>query len=121
MHNLVFYFILGKPIGADLTCHYLTIFTINGFLKLFDISKHEPKQMIHSKSGYDLFQNFGEFIHAKCNSNGCFIAAIIASESLLPDGHVYIWNIEKDIIASFDFLSREIGDNLKTEQQLRPR
>ncbi|XP_055383288.1 intraflagellar transport protein 140 homolog [Condylostylus longicornis] len=94
----------GKVIGCDITSHYLTIFTMNGYIKLFDISRHEPKQMINPKSGYDLFESFGEFILAKCNSNGSQLALIIANESLMPDGKIYCWDFERDIIRSYDFL-----------------
>lgn len=61
--------------------------------------------MTQPKSGYDLFQNFGEIIMAKCNSNGTYVAVTIATENLIPDGKIYLWNLEKDIIKSYDFLA----------------
>lgn len=38
----------GEPIGMDLTGNYLTIFTIDGFLKVYDLSDRDPK-LITSK------------------------------------------------------------------------
>lgn len=96
----------GKPIGADLSTHYLTVFTLNGFVKIFDVSKHEPKLLTKPKSGYDMFPSFGEIILARCNSNGTMLALTIATEQLIPDGIMYIWNIEKDTVSSFDFLGK---------------
>lgn len=79
---------------------------MNGFIKMFDVSKHEPKLLTKAKSGYDMFPNFGEIILAKCNSNGTIAAITIATEQLIPDGLMYIWNIEKDTVSSFDFLGK---------------
>lgn len=53
-----------------------------------------------------MFPNFGEIILAKCNSNGMTVAITIATEQLIPDGLIYVWNIEKDTVSSFDFLGR---------------
>lgn len=79
---------------------------MNGFIKIFDVSKHEPKMLTKPKSGYDMFPNFGEIILAKCNSNGTTTAMTIATEQLIPDGLIYIWNIETDTVTSFDFLGK---------------
>lgn len=79
---------------------------MNGFIKVFDVSKHEPKLLTKAKSGYDMFSNFGEVILAKCNANGTILAITIATEQLIPDGLIYIWNIEKDTVNSFDFLGK---------------
>lgn len=82
---------------------------MNGFLKVYDISRHEPKPIFPAKAGYDLFGNFGEIIMAKCNVTGTHIALTIANESLVPDGKIYIWDVEKDRLCNFDFLSRQIA------------
>lgn len=96
----------GTPIGASLTRNFLVVFTMNGFIKLYDISRHEPKLLIPAKAGYDLFGNFGEIIMAKCNVTGSQIALTIANESLTPDGRLYIFDTEKDRLCHFDFLNR---------------
>lgn len=97
-------FLLGKPIGTTLTHHYLTTFTMNGILKIYDISRHEPKLLTQPKNGYDLFGNFGEIILAKCNAKGTYVALTIANESLIPDGKLYILDLEHDILSEYDFL-----------------
>lgn len=108
----------GKPIGANLSAHYLTIFTLNGFVKIYDVSRHEPKMITIPKSCYDLFTNFGEVIMAKCNANGTLVAITIAAESLVPDGKLYVWNIERDTVAHYDFFNK--NDN-SSEAKEAPR
>lgn len=83
---------------------------MNGFLKVYDVSKHEPKLVVPAKSGYDLFGNFGEIIMAKCNVTGTHAALTIATESLVPDGKLYIWDMEKDRVSSYDFLNKHKTD-----------
>lgn len=110
---------LGTPIGASLTRNFMTIFTMNGFIKLYNISRHEPKLIIPAKAGYDLFGNFGEIIMAKCNVTGTQIAMTIANETLIPDGKLYIWDTEKDRLCNFDFLHKPIdtGDGEKKDMK----
>lgn len=85
-----------------MTSSFLTVFTMNGYLKVYDITRHDHKQLFHPRSGYDLFENFGEIIAAKCN--GSFMAVLLANESLIPDGRVYCWNYQNDTVNYFDFL-----------------
>ncbi|CAO1309472.1 unnamed protein product [Diamesa hyperborea] len=96
----------GKPIGCDLTNKFLTTFTINGYIKIYDVSRHEPKLLMPSKNAYDLFENFGEIIAAKCNYDGTLVALTIATENLIPDGKIYMWDIETNLVCSYDFLQK---------------
>lgn len=52
---------------------------------------------------------------AKCNSNGTFIALTIASESLVPDGKLYFWDLSRDRLSQFDFLSNKTQNKSKSE------
>lgn len=104
----------GNPIGASLTRNFLTIYTMNGFIKVYDISKHEPKLVTQPKSGYDLFGNFGEIIMAKVNITATHMALTIANEALIPDGKLYIWDMERDKLGEYDFLNR----NKETESSV---
>lgn len=96
---------LGKPIGASLDGQFFTVFTMNGFVKLFDVVRHEPRPLMPAKSGYDMFSSFGEVIAAKCNANGTMLALTVANENLLPDGKLYVWHLERDVVRSYDFLN----------------
>lgn len=113
--------ISGSPIGATLTGQNLTVFTMNGFVKVYDVSRHEPKLLTPSKSGCDLFGNFGEIILAKCNATASHVAITIATESLVPDGKVYIWDVERDIVGEYNFLLKnKISDEQKSELLVTP-
>lgn len=91
---------------------------MNGFVKVYDISKHEPKLIVQPKSGYDLFGNFGEIIMAKVNITATHMALTIATESLIPDGKLYIWDVERDKISEFDFMHLSGTSNGTTETNL---
>lgn len=110
LQELIFTDHEGKPIGADLSSKFLTIFTLNGYIKIYDVSRHELKLHIPVKNAYDLFENFGEVILAKANHDGSLVAITIATESLVPDGKLWIWKLETDTVVSFDFLQKDNVD-----------
>lgn len=93
----------GEPIGISLTNHFLTIFTIDGYVKLFDVSVRDTKLVTPIRSIYDMCSDFGEIIHAKSNSVGNKIAFTIATANLIPDGKLYIWDVETDLLLEYDF------------------
>lgn len=112
LQELIFTDHEGKPIGSDLSGKYLTIFTLNGYIKVFDVSRHELKLVVPTKNAYDLFENFGEVIMAKANKEGTFVAMTIATESLVPDGKLYIWKLESDQVVLHDFIQKENSENV---------
>lgn len=84
---------------------------MNGFIRVFDISRHQPKSLLLPRSGYDLFGNFGEIIMAKCNATASHMALTIATESLIPDGKLYIWDMDRDKLAAYDFMNRKSAND----------
>lgn len=117
----------GEPIGMDLCNNFLTIFTIDGFLKIYDVSESDPKLITGVRSLYDMCTDFGEIIQAKCNSSGTKVAMTLAASNLIPDGKLYIWNIEQDNMSEYDFkksdkakkhsFESESGDYLDEEEK----
>lgn len=93
----------GEPIGMDVTSNFLTIFTMEGFLKIFDVSKSEPKLITPTKAMYDLVGDFGEIIQAKMNASGNKVALTIAAANLVPDGGLYIYDIENNNLFTQNF------------------
>lgn len=93
----------GEPIGMELAGENLTVFTMDGFLKLYNLSGDEPKLTTPVKSMYDMVPDFGEIIQAKSNRVGNRIALTLADANLIPDGILYIWDIEDDSIVQYDF------------------
>lgn len=76
---------------------------MNGYIKVFDISRHEPKLLTSPKCAYDMFDNFGEIIQAICNCDGTNVLLSIATKDLVPDGKIYIWNLEKNNVREHNF------------------
>ncbi|XP_037936551.1 intraflagellar transport protein 140 homolog [Teleopsis dalmanni] len=100
----------GKIIGMDLTGSYLSTFTMNGFIKCYDVSRHDPKLLFPGKSGYDFLDDFGEFIIVKCNSIGTHLAIIIANRSFAPKPILYCWDFERNNLMSYA-LANGIDEN----------
>lgn len=101
----------GHIIGMDLTSTtYLTIFTMNGYVRSYDVSRFDPKPLFPSKSAYDLFGNFGEIIQVKCNAIGTHLAFIIANRNFVPDPKIYCWEFNRNHLME---IILEDGDHSK--------
>nr|XP_049461792.1 intraflagellar transport protein 140 homolog [Anopheles coluzzii] len=107
LQELVFNANEGKPIGVDLVGPYLTVFTLHGYIRLYDVSRHDIRLLQPPKSAYDLFEKFGEIIMARTNANGTYVAITIANEQLLPDGKLYLWNLESNVLTAREFHTPE--------------
>lgn len=102
LHKIISSSTEGKIIGMDLTGSYLSIFTLNGYLKAYDISRHDPRILFPSKSAFDLFEDFGEVIVAKCNAGGSHLSLVIANRSFVPKPVLYCWDFEKNHLMDYD-------------------
>lgn len=98
----------------DLSISFLTIFTIEGFLKIYDISEDEPRLITGVRSLYDMCPDFGEIIQAKINSTASKVALTLAASNLIPDGRLYVWDIEQDKVNTYNF--RKAPMSGKTEE-----
>ncbi|XP_030565569.1 intraflagellar transport protein 140 homolog isoform X1 [Drosophila novamexicana] len=107
LHRLLGNDIEGKIIGMDLTGCYLSVFTMNGYVKAYDVSRHDPKLLFPSKSGHEIFDDFGEFILVKCNSLGSHLALVIANSSFQPCAAVYCWDFERNNLFEHDLVQLE--------------
>lgn len=105
----------GEPIGMDLTDKFLTIFTMEGYVKIFDLSDPQPKLVTPTKSIQDLVVDFGEIIQAKTNALGNQIALTIAAANLVPDGKLYVYDIENNEMFIKDFRDNENKNSDKLE------
>lgn len=101
----------GEPIGMDVTAQYLTVFTMEGFLKIYDLGETEPKLVTPVRNLYDTVPDFGEIIQAKTNSAGNRVALTLAAANLIPDGKLYVWDIENDDMVIYDFRKYDFANN----------
>lgn len=101
----------GEPIGMDVTKNYLTIFTMEGYLKVYELTDSPTKLVTPVRNLYDMISDFGEIIQAKTNSSGNKVAITLAAANLIPDGKLYIWDMETDNILIYDFHKYDIPNN----------
>ncbi|KYM98003.1 PREDICTED: intraflagellar transport protein 140 homolog [Cyphomyrmex costatus] len=93
----------GEPITMELTGHYLTVASLNGILKIWNLSKHEAKLHTRAMATYEMISDFAEIIEARCNSDCRCVSITVAMANLMPSSILYIWDIESDQIYEFDF------------------
>ncbi|XP_015439170.1 PREDICTED: intraflagellar transport protein 140 homolog [Dufourea novaeangliae] len=93
----------GEPITMDLTGQYLTVASLNGILKIWDLSKREAKLHTRAMATYEAISDFAEIVEARCNSDCRCISITVAMTNLMPSPILYVWDIESDHIHEFDF------------------
>ncbi|CAL4114854.1 unnamed protein product, partial [Meganyctiphanes norvegica] len=101
----------GEPIGLHISGNFMVTSTINGVIRLWDLSRREAKAHTQGKNLSDSIKDFGEVISARCNCTGTRVSIAIAQTSLLPDPKLYIWDIENDNITYFNFASGQSEDD----------
>ncbi|XP_002003645.2 intraflagellar transport protein 140 homolog [Drosophila mojavensis] len=119
LHRILGNDIEGKIIGMDLTGCYLSVFTMNGYVKAYDVSRHDPKLLFPSKSGHEIFDDFGEFILVKCNSLGSHLALVIANSSFTPCAAIYCWDFERNNLFEHDLVKLESETSSKSSLAVR--
>lgn len=100
----------GEPITMELTGQYLTVGSLNGILKIWDIGKREAKLHTRAMIVYEAINDFAEIIEAKCNADCRCVSITVASSNLLPSPILYVWDIEGDQILEFDFSNLDEND-----------
>ncbi|XP_074648558.1 intraflagellar transport protein 140 homolog [Tubulanus polymorphus] len=95
----------GEPTHVNTCGSYLVIGTSNGYVKLFDLSRREAKQVSSTKYLHDLIPSFGHITSVKCNSNGTRVSILAQLPDLTPENKMYVWDVELDTIQFFNFES----------------
>ena len=95
----------GFGISLDINSSFLICATLNGCIKMWDLSRREAKSHSHPKYLSEHITNFGEVISAKCNSNATKVSILVAHSNLIPDPKLYVWDVENDSILYFNFSS----------------
>ncbi|XP_023246567.1 intraflagellar transport protein 140 homolog [Copidosoma floridanum] len=101
----------GEPITMELTGNYLTVGSLNGILKIWDVSKREAKLYTRAMTAYEAISDFAEIIEARCNSDCRYVSITVAMANLLPSSILYVWDIESDQIHEFDFADNKEADD----------
>lgn len=82
---------------------YLTVASLNGILKIWDLGKHEAKLHTRAMATYEAISDFAEIIEARCNSDCRCVSITVAMANLMPSSILYVWDIESDQVHEFDF------------------
>lgn len=88
----------GEPIVITNTNKYIVVATIDGTLKLVEITKKGLRMPYPAKNCYQIFEDFGEIMRASTNCSGLYICLSIANAELAPDPKLYLWDVANDII-----------------------
>ncbi|KAK9885497.1 hypothetical protein WA026_010990 [Henosepilachna vigintioctopunctata] len=116
IHNILNNSAEGEAIGHDINGNFLTVFTLDGFLKIYDLTESEPKLFIPAQNLTEMISDFGEVIQARCNSTGTRIAMTLAGTNLIPDGKLYVWDIDNNSLFDYNFRkSYDDDDTFTTE------
>ncbi|XP_038211923.1 intraflagellar transport protein 140 homolog [Zerene cesonia] len=90
----------GEPIAVTSTNRFIVVATIDGVLKLAEITKKGLRMPYPPKNCYQIFEDFGEIMRASVNSNGNYICLSIANAGLAPDPKIYLLDVANDKISN---------------------
>lgn len=88
----------GEPISVTNTGKYVVIATMDGTLKLAEITKKGLKMPYPAKNCYQMIEDFGEVMRASVNCTGRYICLSVANSGLAPDPRLYLWDVANDVI-----------------------
>lgn len=103
----------GEPIGMDLNKTWLTIYTINGYIKICDLSKlgNSDTLIPVTKDVHEYCDDFGEIIWAKSNCLGTKVAFAVANVNLVPDQKLYFLDVENNLLEAIEyFLNKKVNE-----------
>jgi hypothetical protein len=103
----------GAPTTFDVMGSFLVVATAHGFIKMWDISRREPRQhgagklFVGNDAPADAAQcPLGAIEAVRVNANGSRVAVLATksnSGSSTPDSKLHVWFVDLDKIENFDF------------------
>lgn len=90
----------GEIIGLSNTNKYIIAVTMDGSLKLAEITKKGLKLPYPVKNCYQMIEDFGEVMRAAVNSDGRYICLSVANAGLAPDPNLYLWDAANDVVTT---------------------
>lgn len=90
----------GEPIGISRTESYLAIATMDGCIKIVEITKKGFRPQFNPRNCYQLFEDFGEIMYASVNCSGRLVCLAIATANLIPEPKLYVWDAANDTLNS---------------------
>jgi hypothetical protein len=105
-NTLVFTDAEGPPATLDINGNFLVVATENGFIKMWDLSRREPRQF---GGGPKQFTAGRKIESVRCNSDGMRVSVLCTKSqgsSWIPDSQLHVWFSDLDKIEVFDFGAR---------------
>uniref|UniRef100_A0A0R3RL20 WD_REPEATS_REGION domain-containing protein n=1 Tax=Elaeophora elaphi TaxID=1147741 RepID=A0A0R3RL20_9BILA len=98
----------GNPIMMDISNSWLCIASINGFIRIYDLSAREAHQQYHSKYIPKTVQNFKYFFRIKLNKLGNRVSfTYCTGDNNGSKGNIYpgimVWDADSDVVSNFNF------------------
>lgn len=90
----------GEPIGVTNTNNFIVIASMDGTLKLAEITKKGLRMPYPPKNCYQMIEDFGEVMRASVNCSGRYICLSLANAGLAPDPRLYLWDVANDVITN---------------------
>ena len=99
----------GQPVHIDSNDKFLAVVTTIGVLKMFDVSRREPRQL--GSAGKFVDSTTGESIgvvrSVRCNCDGTCMSLLADRKAgaylRTPDERIHVYNLDLAAISSFDF------------------
>lgn len=105
----------GEPIGVTNTGKFIVIATMDGTLKLAEMTKKGLRMPYPPKNCYQMIEDFGEVMRGSVNCIGRYICLSVANSGLAPDPRLYLWDVANDVITN-----TLIADNVTPPYQSVP-
>ncbi|VVC87311.1 unnamed protein product [Leptidea sinapis] len=90
----------GEPIAITNTYKFIAIATIDGILKVAEITKKGLRMSYPAKNCFEMIEDFGEIMRVSISSGGNFVCLSIANAGLSPDPKIYLWDVANDKVSN---------------------
>lgn len=98
----------GQPIGIDVWGDCLAVVSNTSHVKLWDIARREPKQLLPGRSFADAVGVGGSIRSVRVNAKGTKMSFLCMRADadtgmIAPSSHVFVYDVETDALATYNF------------------
>lgn len=102
----------GQLVNFNIMNNYMVVFTANNFMKTYDISRKEYKQIGVSRRFEDSSGPLGDIKSCVINATGNKIGILSTSKKNAIETKFYIYDLEMDSFMSYDIGKNQIKINI---------
>jgi intraflagellar transport protein 140 len=98
----------GQPVSIDVWGDCLAVVSNTSHVKLWDISRREPKQLLPGRSFESVLGPGGSIRSVRVNSKGTKLSFVCSRADtdtgmVSPSSHIQVYDVETDTLASYNF------------------